>query len=84
MVSIELSPALEKQFYRVIDDSYQGNIQAAISAFLKLHEKYGWKEQLNHDVAAIRECVHRAGGISEQRIEDAIRRHREQMTTSHG
>ena len=44
MLSLELSPVLEKQFRKVIQESYQGDLQAAISAFLQLHEKYGWKE----------------------------------------
>lgn len=84
MLSLELSPVLEKQFRQVIQESYQGDLQAAISAFLQLHEKYGWKEQLRQDVNAIRTEVRRTGGISEQRIDDAIRRYREQLATSNG
>ncbi len=84
MLSLELSPVLEKQFRKVIQESYQGDLQAAISAFLQLHEKYGWKEQLRQDVNVIRTEVRQAGGISEQTIDDAIRRYREQLTTTNG
>ncbi len=84
MVSFELSPVLEKQFSKVIQESYQGDLQAAISAFLQLHEKYGWKEQLYKDVTTVRAKVRQSGGISEQTIDDAIRRYREQLTTHNG
>jgi hypothetical protein len=46
MISIELSPDIEKQFSEVVRDSYGGNSQTAIVTLLKLHRKYGWKEQL--------------------------------------
>jgi hypothetical protein len=42
----------------------------------KLHEKYGWKEQLLEDVKSIRAEVRRRGGIKEEIIEDAIQRYR--------
>ena len=46
MISIDLPTTLEKHFREIVQDSYGGNLQAAIAAFLKLHQKYGWKEQL--------------------------------------
>jgi hypothetical protein len=46
MISIELSPDIEKQFSEIVRDSYGGNSQTAIVTLLKLHRKYGWKEQL--------------------------------------
>ncbi|MCB0063364.1 MAG: hypothetical protein KDE19_14685 [Caldilineaceae bacterium] len=81
MLSLELPPLLEQKFKKVVQDSYQGDSQAAISALLQLHAKYGWKEQLNQDVTVIRKKVHQSGGVSEQAIEDAIQRYREQLTT---
>jgi hypothetical protein len=51
-------------------------------AFLKLHEKYGWKEQLRTDVKSIRAEVHRQGGIKEETIEDAINRYRQSLEAS--
>lgn len=79
MLAIDLPPALEKHFQSVIQDSYQGDLQAAISAFLILHEKYGRKEQLRKDVAAVRSEVRRKGGITEKMIDDAIKRYRKQV-----
>ena len=82
MVSIDLSPLLEKRLQTVVQENYQGDLQAAISAFLTLHEKYGWKEQLRQDVAAIRRAARQQGGITEKKITDAIKRHRTQVATN--
>jgi hypothetical protein len=38
-----------------VQDSYSGNVQAAVIAFLRLHDKFGWKEQYLEDVTSIRE-----------------------------
>lgn len=84
MVSIDLSPMLEKRLKRVVQDSFQGDLQAAISAFLVLHEKYGWKEQLRQDVEAIRTEVRRQGGIPERTIDNAIKRYRKQLEENRG
>jgi hypothetical protein len=84
MVSLDLSPMLEKRLKRVVQDHYQGDLQAAISAFLVLHEKYGWKEQLRQDVEAIRTEVRRQGGIRQRTIDDAIKQYRKQLKASRG
>lgn len=76
MVSIDLSPVLEKRFKAVVQENYHGDLQAAISAFLALHEKYGRKEQLRQDVATIRNTVRQQGGITEKQINAAIKQHR--------
>ena len=73
---------LEKQFWDVVRDSYQGDLETAIAAFLKLHEKYGWKEQLLKDVKSVRSEVRRKGGIKEKTIEDAIKKYRKNIGKS--
>ncbi|MCE7979792.1 MAG: hypothetical protein DYG89_01255 [Caldilinea sp. CFX5] len=82
MVSIDLSLVLEKRLTTVVQESYHGDLQAAISAFLALHEKYGRKEQLRQDVAAIRNAVRQQGGITEKQINVAIKQHRAQVATN--
>ena len=84
MLSINLPPQLEQQFQAVVQDSYQGDLQAAISAFLILHEKYARKEQFRKDVESIREEVRRRGGITEKTIDDAIKRYRKQVKEQSG
>ena len=54
MLSISLPVKIEKRLMNVVQESYNGDMQVAITFFLKLHEKYGWKEQLLEDVRAIR------------------------------
>ena len=76
MISIDLPSSLEKHFRDIVRDDYDGNLQAAIEAFLKLHKKFGWKEQLCKDVRSIRSEVRRKGGIKAQKIDDAIKRYR--------
>lgn len=76
MISIDLPRGLEKHFWDIVRDDYDGNLQVAIEAFLKLHEKFGWKEQLCKDVKSIRSEVRRKGGIKAQTIDDAIKRYR--------
>lgn len=84
MPSLELSPILEMQLRKVVQENFYGNSQAVISAFLQLHEKYGWKEQLRQDVAVVRQKIEQAGGISEETIDDAIKRYRKQLMTQNG
>jgi len=76
MITLDLPEDLEKHFWHVVLDNYHGDLQAAVIAFLQLHEKYGWKEQFARDVEAIREEVRRKGGIKEKDIEDAVRKYR--------
>jgi hypothetical protein len=77
MITLDLPEDLEKHFWHVVRDNYRGDLQAAVAAFLRLHEKYGWKEQFVRDVESIREEVRRKGGITENDIEDAVRKYRE-------
>ena len=77
MITLDLPEVLEKHFWDVVRDSYHGDLQIAMAAFLRLHDKYGWKEQFLKDVKFIREEVRRQGGIKEKTIEDAIKRYRE-------
>ena len=76
MIALHLPSALEKHFREVVRESYDGNLQAAIAAFLKLHNKYGWKEQLQHDVQAVRAEVRRRGRIKAKVINAAIQKYR--------
>jgi hypothetical protein len=82
MLAINLPPALEKYLWTVVQDSYQGDVQAAMTAFLRLHEKYGWKEQLLQDVQSIRNEVRQQGGIKGATIELAVKKYRKQINVS--
>lgn len=77
MLAIELPADIEKNFMEVVQSSYNGNLQAAITSLLKLHEKYRWKEQLTEDVESIRAEVSQKGGIRSKDIEKAIKNYRE-------
>jgi hypothetical protein len=82
MLSVELPKTVEKQLWNVVQRSYQGNMKIAILAFLELHEKYGWKEQLLKDVQSIRSEVRRKGGIKAKTIDDAVKRYRKTIDAS--
>jgi RNA-splicing ligase RtcB len=82
MISIELSPDIEKQFNEIVRDVYGGNSQNAIVTLLKLHRKYGWKEQLRQNVESVRAEVHRKGGVRSEDIENAIKRYRKTAVSS--
>jgi hypothetical protein len=77
MITLDLPEVLEKHFWDVVRDSYHGDLQVAMAAFLRLHDKYGWKEQFLKDIKSIREEMRRQGGIKEKTIEDAVKRYRE-------
>ena len=79
MISIDLPTTLEKHFIKVVQESYDGNVQSAIEAFLKLHEKYGWKKQLFEDVKSVRSEVRRTGGIKAETIDGAIKKYRQSI-----
>jgi flavodoxin len=72
----------EKHFTDVVQRSYNGNVQAAITSLLKLHEKYSWKEQLSEDVESIRKEVRRKGGVRSKDIEQAIKMYRNNIAKS--
>jgi len=76
VISIELSPDIERQFLGVIRDSYDGNSQNAVVTLLRLHRRYGWKEQLRQNADSVRAEVRRRGGISSEDIDNAIKRYR--------
>ncbi|KHD07020.1 hypothetical protein PN36_07690 [Candidatus Thiomargarita nelsonii] len=76
MLSINLRTDIENSFRNVVQENYNGNWQNAIASFLKLQEKYGWKEQLLEDVTLIRAEVRRKGGISSATIDDVIKKYR--------
>lgn len=82
MLSVELPKTVEKQFWNVVQSSYQGNMKIAILAFLELHEKYGWKEQLLKDVQSIRSEACRKGGINAKTIDAAVKKYRKTMGAS--
>jgi len=79
MIALNLPSSLEKHFREVVRESYDGNLQAAIAAFLKLHDKYGWKEQLRQDVQTVRTEVRRRGGIKAKAIDSAIQKYRHSL-----
>ena len=84
MLSINLSAEVEKHLIEIVQDNYNGNLQEAIKSFLRLQEKYGWKEQLLQDVKSIRSEIRRTGGIKSEVIDSAIKRYRNRSGKSNG
>jgi hypothetical protein len=82
MISIDLPETLEKRFWSVVRENYDGDLQTAMKAFLRLHEKYGWKEQFLEDVESLRADMRRRGGIKEETIEDAVQKYRRNLEAS--
>ncbi|MCP4104670.1 MAG: hypothetical protein GY749_03900 [Desulfobacteraceae bacterium] len=79
MISIELTPDIEKQFAEIVYNNYDGDVQRTITALLKLHKKYGWKEQLVQDVESVRAEVRKKGGIRAESIDNAIKKYRKSI-----
>lgn len=79
MISVDLPTTLEKHLIDVVQDSYDGDLPAAIAALLELHEKYGWKAQLLTDVESVRSEVRKKGGIKAEAIDDAIKKYRQSV-----
>lgn len=82
MISINVSPDVEKQFAEVVRNNYDGDTQTAIVSLLKLHQKYGWKEQFRQDVDAVRDEIRRSGGIKSEQIAEAVKRYRKSSVDS--
>lgn len=82
MLSVKLPASLEHDVRTVVQERYDGDWQAAMQAFLRLQEHYGWKDQLRQDVTTIRQAVRRRGGITQQTIDDTITRYRKQRKAS--
>jgi hypothetical protein len=66
----------------VVRDSYDGGLQTAMRAFLKLHEKYGWKEPFLEDVTSLRAEMRRRGGIKEETIENTAQKYLRNLEAS--
>lgn len=84
MITIELPTDVERHLNEVVKKSYHGDLLTAMTSFLRLYEKYGWKEQLRQDVNAIRGEVRRQGGVSEEAIDDAVIRYRKEQAAPNG
>jgi flavodoxin len=82
MLSVKLPKTLEKQLREVVQKNYQGDLQVAIVAFLRLQKKYGWKEQFLKDIEAIRDEVRRRGGIKAKTINAAVKKYRKSIGAS--
>ena len=82
MLSTDLPVDIEKHFYDVVQDSYNGNLQEAIKSFLKLHERFIWKLQLLDDVESLRSELRIIGGIKQKVIDDAVKRYRKDIEKS--
>jgi hypothetical protein len=54
MITLDLLEILEKHFWNVVRDGYNGDVLAAMTALLNLHEKHGWKEQFVKDIQSVR------------------------------
>ncbi len=76
MIAIDLPTNVEKRFLEVVQNGYKGNLQIAITSFLTLYKKYGWKEQFRKDINSIQTEVRRKGGIESEVIDNAIKRYR--------
>ena len=82
-LSIDLPADLEKHLQEIVQEDYDGDIQAAIRGLLELHDRYGWKDQLQKDVDAIRAEVRRSGGIRVEKVDQAVKRHRKKANRTH-
>ena len=61
MITLNLPEALEKHFWDIVQDDYHGDLQAAVAAFLDLHEKYSWKKQFVKDIKpSVKKCKNKA------------------------
>lgn len=80
MISIELSPAVEKQFFEIVQKSYDGDLKRTFLTLLNLHNKYGWKEQLVKDVKSIRSEVRKQREIKVDQIENTIKKYRKTLS----
>jgi hypothetical protein len=80
MISIELSPAVEKRLYAIVQETYDGDPKRTFLTLLNLHNKYGWKEQLSNDVKSIRSEVRRQREIKTDQIENTIKKYRKTLS----
>ena len=67
MISLDLPTDVERHLNEVVKKSYHGNLLTAMTAFLRLHEKYGWKEQLREIDEAYAQLT---GNLSDQDRDD--------------
>lgn len=80
MISIELPPEKEKRFTDIVHESFDGDLQKAITSLMELHQKYGWKDRLLQDVKSVRTEVTRQGGINVKTVNNAIKRYRKSIS----
>ena len=60
-------------------DDYNGDLQAEITSFLKLHEKFAWKKQLREDIESIRSEVRLKGAVKAETINETIKKYRKNV-----
>ena len=81
MLALELSEEVEQHFQEVVQTQYHGNVQEAVMSLLRLHDRYGWKEQFREDVEAIRTEVRQQGGVSDEVIDEAVATYRQRQSS---
>ncbi len=80
MLALKLPKEVEQQFQEVVQTRYHGNVHEAMVSLLRLHDRYGWKEQLCKDVESVRTEVRQQGGISDETIDEAITTYRRRQS----
>ena len=84
MLTINAKLQVEKDFQKIIQTKYNGDVAKALSSFIEYErmKDLSWKEKFQFQLNQLRQTVKKMGGISDQQIETAVENYREKIRAS--
>jgi len=76
MITVEIQPQLEKDFRAIVQEFYNSDER-------EKRKSMTWEETFDATLEAVRKRVDARGGISDEEIEQAIQRVRQQRRMAH-
>ncbi|MGA1824385.1 MAG: hypothetical protein ACMUIP_06940 [bacterium] len=84
MLTINTKIKVEKDFKKIIQNKYNGDVTKALIGFIEYErmKDLSWKEKFQFQLNQLRQKVNSIGGIGDQQIEAAIKNYRKKIRTS--
>ncbi len=79
MLTINTNSQVEKDFNKIIQTNYNGDITKALLSFIEYErlKNLSWNKRFQYQLNQLRQSVKEIGGISDFQIDTAIKNYRE-------
>ena len=82
MLTIGTKLQVEKDFKEIVDKNYNGDATKALMSFFEYEraKELGWDEKFQFHLNRLRQTVKKMGGFTDDQVETAIKKYRENKT----